>query len=61
MEEFTSGAVCGTDGCTTTVGDTDGTRDAKEAAPGLLDLTIVSDVIRPWCYVAKRRLESGQH
>lgn len=57
MEEFTSGAVCGADGCTTTVGDTDGTRDAKAAAPGLLDLTIVSDVICPWCYVAKRRLE----
>ena len=59
MEEFTSGAVCGADGCNTTAGHSDASHEAGAAAPGVLDLAIVSDAICPWCYVTKRRLEKA--
>lgn len=59
MEEFASGAVCGADGCRVVTEDQDAQPVSGAASPAVLDLTIVSDAICPWCYVGKRRLEKA--
>jgi predicted DsbA family dithiol-disulfide isomerase len=53
------GAVCGIDGCST--GPTAAQLNQKSGTqPEFLhDLTIVSDVICPWCFVAKRNLDKA--
>jgi len=33
--------------------------EAPMAAPLLLSLNVVSDVVCPWCYIGKRRLENA--
>jgi len=58
MKEVIEGAVCGVDGCSTGP-----TRAAKaqldrDARP-VHQLTIISDVICPWCFVAKKNLEKA--
>src|ERR1700738_128198 len=56
MSEVLEGAVCGIDGCTPAASDHFGlASDAK--AP--LVIEVISDAICPWCWVAKRRLESA--
>jgi predicted DsbA family dithiol-disulfide isomerase len=58
MKEVIEGAVCGVNGCST---------GPTRAANGRLDgdarpvhqLTIVSDVVCPWCFVAKKNLEKA--
>ena len=55
MSEVLEGAVCGVDGCTPAASD------RFEQAPGakvMLVIEVISDAICPWCWVAKRRLES---
>jgi predicted DsbA family dithiol-disulfide isomerase len=55
MSEVLEGAVCGVDGCTPAASD------RFELAPGakvMLVIEVISDAICPWCWVAKRRLES---
>ena len=55
MEELEEGAVCGTDGCAPA-----GAAQAKTVAAGpIVDLSIVSDAVCPWCYVGKRRFEKA--
>ena len=55
MEELEDGAACGTDGCAPA-----GAAQAKPVAVGpLVDLSIVSDAICPWCYIGKRRFEQA--
>ena len=56
MSEVLEGAVCGVDGCTPAPSD------SFELAPGakvMLVIEVISDAICPWCWVAKRRLESA--
>ena len=56
MSEVLEGAVCGVDGCTPAASD------RFELAPGakvMLVIEVISDAICPWCWVAKRRLESA--
>jgi predicted DsbA family dithiol-disulfide isomerase len=49
-------AVCGIDGCTPAASDHFGlVSDAKAT----LVIEVISDAICPWCWVAKRRLESA--
>jgi predicted DsbA family dithiol-disulfide isomerase len=55
MNEDLEGQVCGVDGCTT---PGEAPLAAARAAP-MDELNIVSDVICPWCYVGKRRLEKA--
>ena len=53
------GAVCGIDGCGPT-GKTQQQEEAVETASEVLhELTIVSDVICPWCFVGKKNLEKA--
>jgi predicted DsbA family dithiol-disulfide isomerase len=58
MKEVSEEAVCGVDGCST--GPTRGpvAKLDKDVRP-VHQLTIVSDVICPWCFVAKRNLEKA--
>lgn len=52
------GAVCGIDGCGPTVGKTHQQGESVEASSAARhELTIVSDVVCPWCFVAKKNLE----
>jgi predicted DsbA family dithiol-disulfide isomerase len=56
MSEVLEGAVCGVDGCTPAA------LDYVRPAPGakaMLAVEVISDAICPWCWVAKRRLESA--
>lgn len=57
-KEPDNGSVCGPAGCEVTFSSQAGERPPMTDAHRL-DLTIVSDVICPWCYVAKRRLEKA--
>jgi predicted DsbA family dithiol-disulfide isomerase len=51
-------AVCDIDGCGPTAGKTHQQEKTIETSPGARhELTIVSDVICPWCFVAKKNLE----
>ncbi len=52
------GAACGIDGCGTTVRKTHRQQESGETSSAARhELTIVSDVICPWCFVAKKNLE----
>ncbi|MBX9661525.1 MAG: DsbA family oxidoreductase [Nitrospiraceae bacterium] len=52
------GAVCGIDGCETGSAVTP-QKNTQTATGQVHDLTIVSDVICPWCYVAKKNLDKA--
>src|ERR1700676_3266022 len=56
MSDVLEGAVCGVDGCTPAA--LDHFRPAS-GAKTTLAIEVISDAICPWCWVAKRRLESG--
>jgi predicted DsbA family dithiol-disulfide isomerase len=58
MDEFEEGAVCGVDGCTPALAANPEAVAAAAAGP-VLDISIVSDAICPWCYVGKRRFEKA--
>lgn len=59
MIEDTSTAACGVGGCDAAAGLRNNHIRASMPTLRNLDLTIVSDAICPWCYVAKRRLEKA--
>ena len=56
MSEVLVGAVCGVDGCTPAALDHFGTASGAKAT---LAIDVISDAICPWCWVAKRRLDSA--
>jgi predicted DsbA family dithiol-disulfide isomerase len=57
MSDALEGAVCGVDGCSTpTPLDHFG---PASGAKTTLAIEVISDAICPWCWVAKRRLESA--
>jgi len=56
MSDALEGAVCGVDGCTPTPLDYFG---PASGAKTTLAIEVISDAICPWCWVAKRRLESA--
>src|ERR1700730_4840374 len=56
MSEVLEGAVCGIDGCTPAASDHFGLASDAKAT---LVIEVISDAICPWCWVAKRRLESA--
>jgi len=56
MSEVLEGAVCGVDGCTPAALDHFGTASGAKAT---LAIDVISDAICPWCWVAKRRLDSA--
>src|SRR6266404_1425363 len=56
MSEVLEGAVCGVDGCAPTALDHFG---KASNATATLAIEVISDAICPWCWVAKRRLESA--
>ena len=56
MSEVLEGAVCGIDGCTTAASDHFGVASDAKAT---LVIEVISDAICPWCWIAKRRLESA--
>ena len=52
------GAACGIDGCGPTVRQSPMQRESGEiSSRARHELTIVSDVICPWCFIAKKNLE----
>ena len=53
------GAVCGVDGCSTPPATATAPKTADKTERSVHDLTIVSDVICPWCFVAKKNLEKA--
>ena len=53
------GAICGVDGCSTSPVTEVAPKTAATDARPVHDLTIVSDVICPWCFVAKKNLEKA--
>jgi predicted DsbA family dithiol-disulfide isomerase len=53
------GAVCGPDGCSTGPVTDAAPKTSDKEVGSVHDLTIVSDVICPWCYVAKKNLEKA--
>jgi predicted DsbA family dithiol-disulfide isomerase len=56
MSEVLDGAVCGIDGCTPASSDR---FESASSAKATLAIEVISDTICPWCWVAKRRLESA--
>jgi predicted DsbA family dithiol-disulfide isomerase len=56
MSEVLEGAVCGIDGCTPAASDHFGLASDAKAT---LVIEVISDAICPWCWIAKRRLESA--
>src|ERR1700720_2379264 len=56
MSEVLEGAVCGADGCAPGTLDHFGTASGAKAT---LAIDVISDAICPWCWVAKRRLDSA--
>lgn len=56
MSEVLEGAVCGVDGCTPAALDPVGLASGAKAT---LAIEVISDAICPWCWVAKRRLDSA--
>src|ERR1700693_3072461 len=56
MSEVLEGAVCGADGCAPGTLDRFGPASGAKAT---LAIEVISDAICPWCWVAKRRLESA--
>jgi predicted DsbA family dithiol-disulfide isomerase len=57
MKEVIEEAVCGVNGCST--GPTRAANKLDRDARPVHQLTIVSDVICPWCFVAKKNLEKA--
>jgi predicted DsbA family dithiol-disulfide isomerase len=53
------GAVCSVDGCSTSPMKAVAPKTADTDARSVHDLTIVSDVICPWCFIAKKNLEKA--
>ena len=53
------GSVCGVDGCSTSSVTAAAPKIADTDTRSVHDLTIVSDVICPWCFVAKKNLEKA--
>jgi len=53
------GSVCGVDGCSTNSVTAAAPKIADTDTRSVHDLTIVSDVICPWCFVAKKNLEKA--
>ena len=53
------GAVCGVDGCSVPSTSASPQNAKAVEARAVHDLTIVSDVICPWCFVAKRNFEKA--
>ena len=52
------GAVCGIDGCGATVRKTHQQEESAETSSAARhELSIISDVICPWCFIAKKNLE----
>ena len=58
MKEVIEEAVCRVDGCSTGPTRAAAAKRDKNARP-VHQLTIVSDVICPWCFVAKKNLEKA--
>jgi hypothetical protein len=56
MSEVLEGAACGVDGCTPAA--LDHFRPAS-GAKATLAIEVISDAICPWCWIAKRRLDSA--
>ena len=56
MDDVLEGAVCGVDGCTPAALDH---VKPTSGAKATLTIEVFSDAICPWCWVAKRRLESA--
>jgi predicted DsbA family dithiol-disulfide isomerase len=56
MSEVLDGAICGIDGCTPASSDRFGPASGAKAT---LAIEVISNAICPWCWVAKRRLESA--
>ncbi len=60
MNDFVeNGAVCGIDGCSAFPTPAPLHQNPDTPPDSLHDLTIVSDVICPWCFVAKRNLDQA--
>ena len=55
MDELEDGAVCTPDGCIPAAQPA----PVKFAGALIVDLSIVSDVVCPWCYIGKRRFEKA--
>jgi predicted DsbA family dithiol-disulfide isomerase len=56
MDELEEGQVCGVEGCA----PAGAAAPAKPVAAGpVVDLSIVSDAICPWCYIGKKRFEKA--
>src|ERR1700730_399658 len=58
MKEVIEEAVCGVNGCSTGPTRSAAAKLDRDARP-VHQLTIVSDVICPWCFVAKKSLEKA--
>src|SRR5258708_517514 len=56
MSEVLEGAACGVEGCTPAA--LDHFRPAS-GAKATLAIEVISDAICPWCWIAKRRLDSA--
>ena len=56
MSEVLEGAVCGIDGCTPAASDHFWLASDAKAT---LAIEVISDAICPWCWIAKRRLNSA--
>src|ERR1700736_3548065 len=56
MDDVLEGAVCGIDGCAPAAFDQAGPASGAKAT---LAIEVISDAICPWCWVAKRRLDSA--
>jgi predicted DsbA family dithiol-disulfide isomerase len=56
MSEVLEGAVCGVDGCAPAALDHFGPASGAKAT---LAIEVISDAICPWCWIAKRRLDSA--
>jgi predicted DsbA family dithiol-disulfide isomerase len=57
--EIEEGSVCGVNGCSTSPVAGAASKTPDKEARSVHDLTIVSDVICPWCFVAKKNLEKA--
>ena len=53
------GAICGLDGCSTNPTTPTPQKSAPAKTGQVHDLTVVSDVICPWCFVAKKNLNKA--
>lgn len=58
-DRIQEGAVCSLDGCSTNPTTAALQKHVRVEPRRIHDLTIVSDVICPWCYVAKKHFEAA--